>query len=54
MKPAGTPGIVFIALGSAFVAIGISGQRAFLAIGLAFLVVGFVVFFQRGRIGGST
>jgi len=54
MKRAGTPGIIFIALGAAFVAIGISGQRAFLAIGLAFLVVGFVIFFRQRRADGST
>ncbi len=52
MKPAGTPGIVFIALGAAFVAIGASGQRAFLAIGVAFLAVGFVIFFRGRRHGG--
>jgi hypothetical protein len=46
MKRAGAPGIVFVALGAAFVAIGIPGQRAFLAIGLAFLVVGFVIVFR--------
>jgi hypothetical protein len=54
MKRAETPGIVFIALGAAFVAIGISGQRAFLAIGVAFLVIGFAIFFRQRRTGGST
>jgi hypothetical protein len=53
MKRAGTPGIVFIALGAAFVAIGISGQRAFLAMGVAFLLIGFVIFFRQRRTGGS-
>ncbi len=45
---------MFIALGAAFVAIGISGQRAFLAMGVAFLVIGFVIFFRQRRTGGST
>lgn len=54
MKRAGTPGIVFVALGAAFVAIGTSGQRAFLAMGVAFLVVGFVIFFRGRRPGGPT
>ncbi len=53
MKRAGSRGTVFVALGAAFIAIGISGQRAFLAIGLAFLVVGFVIVFRQRRAGGS-
>ena len=52
MKRAGTLGIVFIALGAAFVAIGTSGQRAFFTIGLAFLVLGFVIVVRQRRTGG--
>jgi hypothetical protein len=41
-------GGAFIAVGVAFIAIGSSGQRAFLPIGLAFVVIG-VVFIARQR-----
>jgi hypothetical protein len=50
MRRPAAPGIVFIAVGTAFIAIGSSGQRAFLGIGAAFLVIGFV-FFARQRRG---
>jgi hypothetical protein len=53
MKRQATPG-VFIALGVAFVAIGASGQRAFLGIGAVFLVVGFVILARERRAGGSS
>jgi len=46
------PGIVFIAVGVAFMAIGSSGRRAFLAIGAAFIVIG-LVSLRRQRNGGS-
>jgi membrane-bound ClpP family serine protease len=36
------PAIPFLVLGVAFIAIGISGNRAFTTIGLVFLVLGFV------------
>jgi hypothetical protein len=36
----------FIALGIAFIAIGISGQRALLFIGIAFLVIAFIGLFR--------
>lgn len=39
----------FLALAIAFIAIGISGQRAFIAIGIAFLVVGLVMIRRRHR-----
>jgi hypothetical protein len=50
MKRTQAPGIGFIAIGAAFIAIGSSGQRAFLGLGAAFLVIGIVFLArQRGR-----
>jgi hypothetical protein len=41
---------VFIALGITFIAIGASGQRPLLYIGIAFLVIGFLRLLRmRGR-----
>jgi hypothetical protein len=36
-------GLPFIALGTAFLGIGIAGQRTFLYIGIAFLLVGLLL-----------
>lgn len=36
----------FIALGIAFIAIGVASQRAFLYIGIAFLVIAFIGLFR--------
>jgi len=47
------PGAVFIALGVVFIAIGSSGQRAFLGVGAAFLVIGVVSLIRLRRSGGS-
>ena len=41
-------GIPFIALGTAFLGIGIAGQRTFLYIGIAFLLIG-VLLLKRTR-----
>jgi hypothetical protein len=41
--------IVFLVLAIAFIAIGISGQRTFLFVGLAFLVVAMLRFLPRRR-----
>jgi hypothetical protein len=41
-------GIPFLAIALAFLALGLTGRRAFLAIGLAFLVLAFV-FMARAR-----
>lgn len=41
-------GIPFIALGTAFLGIGIAGQRAFIYVGLVFLILG-VVLLRRKR-----
>ncbi len=40
---------VFFVLAIAFIALGISGQRAFLFIGLAFMVVGLLRLLPRRR-----
>jgi hypothetical protein len=40
---------VFIVLGVVFIAIGSSGQHAFLGIGAAFLVIGFVSLARQRR-----
>jgi drug/metabolite transporter (DMT)-like permease len=49
MKRPVAPGMVFIVLGVVFIAIGSSGQRAFLGVGAAFLVVGFVSLARQRR-----
>jgi membrane protein implicated in regulation of membrane protease activity len=46
-----TPGVVFIALGVVFIAVGSSGQRALLGVGFAFLVVGLVYVIRQRRAG---
>jgi hypothetical protein len=43
------PGAVFIALGVVFIAVGSSGQRAFLGVGAAFLVIGLVSLMRQRR-----
>ena len=48
MKRNATRAIPFLGIGTAFVALGASGQRAFLAIGLAFLAIG-TALLVRGR-----
>jgi hypothetical protein len=52
MKATGAPGIVFIVLGVVFIAIGSSGQRAFLGIGAAFAVIGLVSLIRQRRAEG--
>ncbi len=51
MKGTATPGIVFIVLGVVFIAVGSSGQRAFLAVGAAFAVIGLVSLIRQRREG---
>ena len=41
--------LVFLVLAIAFIAIGISGQRTFIFVGLAFLVVAMLRFLPRRR-----
>ena len=53
MGQKGKPGIIFLILGMAFIALGIGGQRAFLVAGLAFLAVGLVTAIRQRRGGGS-
>jgi len=52
MKTTGAPGIVFIVLGVVFIAIGSSGQRAFLGIGAAFAVIGLISLIRQRRAEG--
>jgi hypothetical protein len=40
---------IFLVLAIAFIAVGISGQRSFLFLGLAFLVVAMLRFLPRRR-----
>ena len=42
----------FVVVGVVFTAIGSSGQRAFLPIGLAFVVIGFMFIARQRRSGG--
>lgn len=42
MKKLGLAGYPFIALGIAFLVIGITGQRTFIGVGAAFLILGFI------------
>ncbi len=52
MKATGAPGIAFIVIGVVFIAIGSSGQRAFLGIGAAFIVIGMVSLVRQRRAEG--
>ena len=45
-------GLAFIAVGIALAIIGSSGQRAFLAIGAAFMLLGLVSLLRSGRRSG--
>lgn len=45
----GRPGIVFLTLGLAFVALGAAGQRVFLFIGIAFLAIAIALMVGRSR-----
>jgi LPXTG-motif cell wall-anchored protein len=45
-------GAAFIVVGVVFIAIGSSGQRAFIAIGAAFVLIGFIFIARRRRVGG--
>jgi hypothetical protein len=45
-----TPGMAFLIIGVAFLALGASGRRAFLGIGVAFFAIG-VAFLARERRG---
>ncbi|HZG54537.1 MAG TPA: hypothetical protein VEZ40_20715 [Pyrinomonadaceae bacterium] len=42
-------GIPFIALGTAFLGIGMTGQRTFLYVGIAFLIIGLVALTGKTR-----
>ena len=46
------PGVVFLVLGLAFIALGLTGQRVFLILGLVFLVIGLAAAIRRGPAGG--
>jgi hypothetical protein len=46
-------GAPFIAIGLAFIALGLTGNRPFLFIGVAFLAIGLAVF-ARGRRPGAS
>jgi hypothetical protein len=52
MKATGAPGIAFIVIGVVFIAIGSSGQRAFLGIGAAFIVIGMLSLVRQRRADG--
>lgn len=49
-----TAAVPFLGVGAAFTAVGLSGQRAFLAIGIAFLVLGVVLLIRKPKTGGPT
>jgi hypothetical protein len=53
MQVTGAPGIAFIVLGVVFIAIGSSGQRAFLGIGAAFAVIGLISLIRQRRAEGA-
>jgi len=44
-------GAVFVVVGVVFIAIGSSGQHAFLPIGLAFMAIGFMFIARQRRSG---
>ena len=47
MKP--KAGIPFLVIGIAFIALGISGQKAFIAIGIVFMAIGGALLAQQRR-----
>jgi hypothetical protein len=49
MKRNGMAGYPIIAMGIAFLAIGFNGRKAFIAIGLAFMLIGIVMLRRRVR-----
>jgi hypothetical protein len=51
MRRQGRIGIPFLTIGIAFLAIGLSGRKAFLVIGIAFLAIGFVLLVRARRLG---
>ena len=53
MRSGRAVGIPFLTLGITFIALGASGQRAFLGIGVVFLVLG-TIFLARQRPGGGS
>ena len=46
------PAAVFLTIGVVFVAVGSSGQRAFLAVGAAFIAIAIALLVRRPRTGG--
>ena len=52
MNRPGAPGIAFIVIGVVFIAIGSSGQRAFIGVGAAFAVIGLVFLIRQRRAAG--
>jgi hypothetical protein len=52
MKRSGAPGIALIVIGVVFIAIGSSGQRAFIGLGAAFAVIGLVYLLRQRRAAG--
>ena len=53
MKRSKAGGVAFLAVGVAFLALGSSGQRAYLPIGLAFIVIGVIFLLRRRQSGGA-
>lgn len=47
MKP--KAGIPFLVIGIAFIALGISGQKAFIAIGIVFMAIGAALLSRQRR-----
>jgi hypothetical protein len=43
--------IPFIALGTAFIGLGLTGRRMFLYLGIVFLALGIGIVFKRSRVG---
>jgi hypothetical protein len=48
----GARGIALLVIGLVFMAVGISGQRAFIAIGIAFAVIGLSSLIRQGQGAG--
>ena len=47
------PAVPFLIMGVTFLALGVSGQRGFLGIGGAFLVIGAALMLRQKRTGDS-
>ena len=54
MRRVVTAAVPFVAIGAAFTAVGLSGQKTLLVIGIAFMALGLVLLTRKPGTGGPT